>query len=257
MDQTARASHFKQLHIPGQPLVLYNAWDAGSAKAVADAGASAIATGSWSVAGAQGYSDGQRIPMDFLLKIAERICMAVDLPVSIDFEGAYDSTPDGSANNVARLIEVGAIGINFEDQKVGEQGLHDISLQSERIHAIREIADSLCPNFTINARTDVFLKESDTSRHNALFDLAAERATAYAAAGASSFFAPGLVDAELIERMCQHSELPVNIMMKAGVPSVQQLAELGVARVSYGPGPFVRMLTWLQEQALLALSPST
>ncbi|MEM8497746.1 MAG: isocitrate lyase/phosphoenolpyruvate mutase family protein [Pseudomonadota bacterium] len=255
MEQTARASEFTQLHKPGQPVVLFNAWDAGSAKAVAAAGATAIATGSWSVAGAQGFGDGQQIPLDFLLQIAERICEAVDLPVSIDFEGAYDSTPEGSANNVARLIEAGAVGMNFEDQVVGEQGLHDVNLQSERIQAIREKADSLCSNFYINARTDVFLKESNTSQHSALFDLAAQRATAYAAAGASGFFAPGLVEAVLIERMCQHSALPVNVMMKAGVPSIQQLAELGVARVSYGPGPFVQMLAWLQEQAQAALSP--
>lgn len=254
MDQTARASNFKQQHTPGQPLVLFNAWDAGSANAVSAAGATAIATGSWSVAGAQGYSDGQQIPIDLLLQIAERICQSVDLPVSIDFEGAYDTSPEGSANNVARMIEVGAVGINFEDQIVGEQGLHDLSLQSERIQAIREKADSLCPDFYINARTDVFLKEPDIAKHNALFDLAAERATAYTAAGASGFFAPGLVDAALIGRMCEHSELPVNIMMKAGVPSVSELASLGVARVSFGPGPFVQTMAWLQEQAQAAFA---
>ncbi|MFK7734242.1 MAG: isocitrate lyase/phosphoenolpyruvate mutase family protein [Pseudomonadales bacterium] len=254
MNQTARASDFTQRHIPGQPVVLFNAWDAGSAKAIAEAGASAIATGSWSVAGAQGFPDGQQVPLHMLLLIAARICESVDLPVTIDFEGAYNTDPDGGAENVEQLMSVGACGINFEDQIIGAEGLHEVSLQSERIRAIREKANSLCPDFFINARTDVFLKEPDTSKHSALFDLAAERATAYAAAGASGFFVPGLVDPDLIKNMCQHTDLPVNIMMKAGGPAIGQLAELGVARVSYGPGPFVQMLAWLQEQARLALT---
>lgn len=254
MNQTSRAKAFAQLHKPGQPVVLFNVWDAGSAKAVAEAGAAAIATGSWSVAGAQGFTDGEQIPFEFVLTIAERICQSVDLPVSIDFEGAYDDNPEQGARNVARLIAAGAVGINFEDQIVGASGLHDISLQSDRIQAIRETANALCPGFFINARTDVFLKEADTSQHESLVELAEERAAAYAAAGASGFFAPGLVNADLIQRLCARVELPVNIMMKVGTPSIPELAELGVSRVSYGPGPFVQMLARLKEQAETVLS---
>ncbi len=89
MSQSAKAKQYAALHVAGNPLVLYNIWDAGSAKAVADAGASAIATGSWSVAAAQGYGDGEKIPLQLLLDIAGRIVAATSLPVTIDFEGGY------------------------------------------------------------------------------------------------------------------------------------------------------------------------
>ena len=103
MSQVNRAQSFKEMHQKGAPLVLYNIWDAGSAKTVVDAGATAVATGSWSVAAAQGYKDGQVIPLDFVLQIAERIALTVDVPVSIDFEGAYADTPSDVRENVTQI----------------------------------------------------------------------------------------------------------------------------------------------------------
>ncbi|MBP1858107.1 isocitrate lyase/PEP mutase family protein [Rhizobium herbae] len=248
MNQTDKAKAFTELHRKGDPLVLYNIWDAGSAKAVADAGAKALATGSWSVAAANGYGDGQDIPLLQLVDIARAIVASTDLPVSIDFEGGYAEDGEGAALNVARLIDVGAVGINFEDQVVGGSGLHTIEAQAARIKAIRAMADEKGIPFFINARTDLFLKVSDPVRHAPLVDEAIERAAAYAEAGASGFFVPGLSNPDLIGGVCEAVVLPVNIMMRQGM-DVKTLAGLGVGRVSYGPGPYRAMIEWLKGEA--------
>src|SRR4029453_5860851 len=108
-----RCQRFAALHVPGDPLVLFNAWDAGSAQAVAKSGAKAIATGSASVAMANGFGDGEEVPMDFALVNATRIVKAVDLPVTVDFEGGYATEPEAVGKNVERLVETGATGCNF------------------------------------------------------------------------------------------------------------------------------------------------
>ena len=248
MTQAERARNFADLHVSGRPLVLYNIWDAGGAKAIAEAGAKAIATGSWSVAAAQGYGDGQAIPLDLVLRIALRIVETVDLPVTIDFEGAYAESPEEVAANVLRLIEAGAIGLNFEDQVVGGSGLHSTEAQAARISAIRQAATQAGVPFFINARTDLFLKEKDRGKHAELIAEATERAAAYAQAGASGFFVPGLVTPELIGRICEAVDLPVNVMMLSGAPSREELASLGVARISHGPGPYFTAMAALAQR---------
>jgi len=257
MTQNDKALAFAALHKKGDPLVLYNIWDAGSARAIARAGAPALATGSWSVAAAQGYPDGEAIPLDLLETIAARIAAAVDLPLSVDFEGSYAVEPEGVQSNVARIIAVGAIGMNFEDQIVGGDTLHAAADQAGRIAAARAAGDTAGVAVFINARTDLFLKERDRSKHAGLVDAAIERATRYAEAGASGFFVPGLVDPALIGRICDTVALPVNVMMMDGAPSIAALAELGVARVSFGPGPYrqaMKDLVGRYEAALEATS---
>ena len=124
MSQTDKFRAFAALHVPGDPFILYNIWDAGSAKAVAEAGAKAIATGSASVAAAQGFTDAEGLPIGLALANAAQIVAAVELPVTVDFEGAYAVEPEGVAANMKRLAATGAIGCNFEDQVVGGEGLH-------------------------------------------------------------------------------------------------------------------------------------
>ncbi|OHV73223.1 isocitrate lyase/phosphoenolpyruvate mutase family protein [Ensifer sp. LCM 4579] len=249
MTQEERALAFAALHRKGDPVILYNIWDAGSARCVAEAGAKALATGSWSVAAAHGFSDGQKIPLPLLVEVAREILAASDLPLSVDFEGAYSEDPAQGAANVAQLIDAGVIGINFEDQVVGKSGIHPTDRQVARIRAIREMAERQSVPLFINARTDLFLKESDETRHQDLIDEAIARAQAYAGAGASGFFAPGLADADLIGRLCAASPLPVNVMMKPGAPDVSTLAAAGVGRISYGPFPYRAMIAWLRGEA--------
>src|ERR1700704_3837764 len=104
MNAKQKAEQFAKLHVKGKPVILYNAWDAGSAKSIVDAGAKAIATSSWSVAVAQGYEDGEQIPADFLLTIAERVVNTVDVPVTIDFEGGYSEDDGVLAKNISGLL---------------------------------------------------------------------------------------------------------------------------------------------------------
>lgn len=230
------AKTFKALHRPGDPLALYNIWDAGGAKVLVKAGAKAVATGSWSVAAAHGYRDGEQIPLDLLLTIVGRIADSVDIPLSVDFEGGYAAAPDAVAANVSRLIAAGAIGINFEDQIVGGDGLYPIADQAARIAAIRAAAARAGAPIFINARTDLFLKTKDG--HGTLIEDALARQAAYAEAGADGFFVPGLTDADLIKRICDASTLPVNVMMLAPLEKIADVARLGVARASFGPAPY-------------------
>jgi 2-methylisocitrate lyase-like PEP mutase family enzyme len=247
-DQKEKARAFAELHKKGEPVVLYNVWDAGSAAAVARAGAKAVATGSWSVAAANGFADGEAIPLDLVLGNAARIASSVDIPFTLDFEGGYAAGAEGLARNIEKVIETGAVGINFEDQVVGGDGIYSIRDQTARIAAVRRSAAAQGVALFINARTDVFLKSSP-ERHADGLDEAIERAEAYADAGASGFFAPGLKEPELIKRLCDISPLPVNIMVMADTPSNVQMANLGVSRISYGPGPYRKMIAGLEEVA--------
>ncbi len=248
MTQADQARAFAALHRAGDPIVLYNIWDAGSAKAVADAGAPALATGSWSVAAAQGYADGEALPLGLLVTIVERIVATVDVPLSVDFEGGFAAEPDAVAGNVGRIIAAGAIGINFEDQIVGGDGLYDAAEQGTRIAAVRRAADAAGVPLFINARTDLFLKQRDAAEHAGLIAGAISRAGVYRDAGASGFFVPGLTDAALITNICDAVDLPVNVMMMPGAPSIAALSECGVSRISYGPGPYRESVRALAER---------
>lgn len=226
---------FAALHVPGDPLVLFNIWDPGSARIAADAGARALATGSASVAAAFGYEDGEKVPLDLALAIAARIIEAVHLPVTVDFEGGYAVEPEPLAANARRLQGIGAVGCNIEDQVVGGEGLHPTDRQSERLRAVRAAVGT---DFFINARTDLFLKAKRESHDDALAEAALARADAYAEAGANGIFVPGLADIRLIERFCTASPLPVNVMAFPGSPDKAELAAAGVARISHGPFPY-------------------
>lgn len=244
---------FAALHTPGNPLILFNAWDPGSAAAVEKAGARAVATGSWSVAAAHGFTDAEALPLDLALANAERIVGAVALPVSIDFEGGYAVDSEALGANMARLAATGAIGCNFEDQVVGssERTMHAIDAQAARIAAARKAVGDA---FFLNARTDLFLINPTDTHSDAMVEEAIARAHAYAEAGASGLFVPGLVDLAKLERVCRASPLPVNFMAFPGAPTAQQVGDVGVARVSHGPGPYRLAMQALEEAARAALA---
>ena len=252
MHQSAKAARFAALHVKGAPLLLYNAWDAGSAQAILEAGAQAIATSSWAVAEAQGYRDGEAIPVELVEQIVARIAGTIDVPVTMDFEGGYSDDDQVLAANVFRLLALGVVGMNFEDRVVKGVGLYAVDRQAHRIAAIRDAADKQGVNLFINARTDVFLGQQGDPAQSVGEALA--RAKAYASAGASGFFIPGVQDAALIGRICDGTALPVNVMVMDGVPSNERLSTLGVARISYGPIPYIRAMKVLKEDALKVLA---
>ncbi|WP_456388213.1 isocitrate lyase/PEP mutase family protein [Profundibacter sp.] len=247
------AKTFQSLHIKSDPVILFNVWDAGTAAIVQSAGAKAIATGSWPVATAQGFADGEKIPLELMLENLRRIVDAVDLPVSSDIEGGYSVDANGVADTVAQVVKAGAIGFNFEDQIVGGEGLYDIKAQTARVAGAREGADRAGSDIFLNARTDLFLKAKPED-HAELLDEAMQRAQAYAEAGANGFFAPALTDEALIKQLCADCPLPVNILALPHAPSASVLADLGVARISHGPVPYKKMAAWLEAQAKAAIA---
>ena len=239
---------FAALHVAGNPVILYNIWDVGSALAVVKAGAKALATGSHPVADANGWPDGQKVPMEFAFANAKRIIDAVQVPLTVDFEGAYSADPEEGGENVRRLAETGAVGCNFEDQVVGGEGLHPLDLQAKRIAAIRRAVGD---KFYINARTDLFLKTQ--TYDDALVGQVVERGKAFADAGASGFFVPRLADPAQIERVVREVPLPLNVIAFPGAPDKSVWANAGVARISHGPFPHRGLMGRLEEMAREAI----
>jgi 2-methylisocitrate lyase-like PEP mutase family enzyme len=240
---------FAALHVPGDPVILYNIWDVGSALAVVAAGAKALATGSHPVADANGFPDGQNIPLEFALANAKRIVDAVEVPLTVDFESAYSVDPEEGGANVARLAATGVVGCNFEDQVIGGEGLHPLDLQVKRIAAIRRAVGDA---FYINARTDLFLKTQ--TYDDALIDQVIERGKAFAEAGASGFFVPRLADPRQIERVVREVPLPLNVIAFPGAPDKKIWADAGVARISHGPFPHRALMAKLTELATAAIA---
>ncbi len=248
-EQTRKAAQFRAMHIPGKPLVLFNIWDVGSARAVAAAGAKAIATGSWSVAHANGYDDGEQTPLGLALDNLRRIVSATDLPVSIDLESGYGAAAEEAGNTVRLAIEAGAVGCNLEDCIPASGRLRSPADQAERIRIARRVADEAKVHFFINARTDVFFQQSASQHDDARIAEAVERAHVYAEAGADGLFAPGLTNLTLIARLAEASPLPINIMVVDSTSPLSALAERGVARVSHGPRPYLLAMKVLEEAA--------
>ena len=240
---------FAALHVPGDPVILYNIWDVGSALAVVAAGARALATGSHPVADANGWADGQKVPIEFALANAARIIAAIEVPLTVDFESAYSTDPEEGAANVARLKATGTVGCNFEDQVIGGEGLYPLDLQIKRIAAIRRAVGS---DFYINARTDLFLKTQ--TYDDALIDHVVERGKAFADAGASGFFVPRLSDPKQIERVVREVPLPLNVIAFPGAPDKKVWADAGVARISHGPFPHRALMAKLTEMASAAIN---
>lgn len=239
MPSDDKAARFHALHRRGSPLILFNVWDAGGAKAAAKGGASAIATGSWSIAAANGYADGEKIPRDMHMDAIRRIARVTDLPVTADLESGFGADADAVAETIALSIEAGAIGCNLEDSDPADGSLRSVEEAAARISAARRAADDACPGYFINARTDVFFRDSAGPHDDSMIKEAIERARAYVAAGANGLFTPGLVNLALIRRLTAVLPVPLNIMRLGDGPSIAELAAADVARISHGPYPYI------------------
>ncbi|MBL8655972.1 MAG: isocitrate lyase/phosphoenolpyruvate mutase family protein [Altererythrobacter sp.] len=231
---------FRALHVPGQPLVLYNIWDAGSAKAVEAAGAPALATGSYGVAEALGTGDGEKLPLAEVIANLERIVAAVKVPVSLDLESGYGADPAAVCASVQAVRDAGAVGINMEDRLPGEE--RPLPL----VEAAERVAAAAASGLFVNARTDLFRQ---TVIGDALIDDAVARAHAYAEAGAAGLFVPFLADREAVRTICAASPLPVNVTAKPELGTVAEIAALGVARISYGHQPWLWAMQKLTADA--------
>lgn len=242
---------FRALHVPGDPLVLFNIWDAGSARVVANAGARAIATGSYGVAESLGFKDGEAVPLDLALANLERILSVTDLPVTIDMEAGYGDTPAEVGASVGRAREAGAAGINMEDRLPGETALVSIAEQARRLSA------AASAGLFVNVRCDVFRGRDAAADGAALVAETLERARAYAEAGAGGLFVPFLADAGCIAAICEGSPLPVNVLWSPACGDRAALAKLGVARISHGHQPWAAAMALLGREAERVLGGGT
>jgi 2-methylisocitrate lyase-like PEP mutase family enzyme len=241
---------FAALHTSADPLILFNIWDAGSARAVARTKPKALATGSFSLAAAQGFGDGEQLPFAALLATTRSIIHAVDLPLTVDFEAGYGEPLATVADNARAMVDAGAIGCNLEDRDTAREGLRDADEQATRIAA----ADAA--GLFVNARTDVFLgplMAGENPNRPELLEQAIARAAIYHQAGAGCFFAPGLSDPALIAELARAVALPINIMRLDGMIPNRELGAIGVSRISYGAAPWRQAMGDLAKRAQAAL----
>ncbi len=247
-EQRKKAEAFRTMHTAAGTLLLPNVWDVASARLIEEAGFQAIATTSAGIAFAQGFPDGQKIPADRMIASIAHIAASVRVPVTADVEAGYGQRPEDAGRTAHNVIDAGAVGMNFEDATGDpDHPLTELTLQLERIHAIREAAENSSVPLVLNARTDVYLLQiGDPSRR---YDAAVGRLAAFRDAGADCVFVPGVRDAETIGRIVVDLKCPVNILAVPGSPPIPELLTLGVKRISLGSGPMRASLGFLRKLA--------
>ena len=235
-DLQSRCDLLRSLHRPGAPLLLPNAWDVVTARAVVAAGFPVVATTSWGVAGALGYEDHEGAPADEMFAAAARIARGVEVPVTVDAEAGYGMEP---AELVAALRSAGAAGCNLEDTHHAAGSLRDPDQQAEWLRAVGQAASADGYRLVINARVDVFLGPylagADPGIQKELVPEALRRANAYLEAGVDCVYPIVLSDTDALRRFISEVRGPVNVIRGHQTPSVAELAALGVVRVSWGP----------------------
>ena len=254
--QNEKAMAFRRLHGGSRVLILPNAWDAASARIFEEAGFGAVGTTSAGIAWSLGYPDGEEIGRDEMVEATRRIVRAVAVPVTADIEAGFGATSDEVAETVEAVVSAGAVGVNLEDV-TGDpaEPLREVSGQIERIRAAREAASSAGVEVVLNARTDVYWLGVGEKRER--FGHAVSRANAYREAGADCLFVPGVDDPEVISSLAKEIEGPLNVLAGPGTPPVDELARLGVARLSVGSGPARAALALVRRISTELLGPGT
>jgi 2-methylisocitrate lyase-like PEP mutase family enzyme len=249
-DIADKAERLRALHVPGDPLLLVNAWDAASARTVAALpGCHAVATASWSIAAAHGVPDGEALDRDAMIDALRTIASSVDLPVTADLERGYGDEPRDVAETIAMAIDAGAVGANLEDGAAdADRPLAAVASHARKVRVARGRADAEGVPFVINARTDVFLRGAGGVEE------ALERGRAYAEAGADCIFVPGVRDPEVIAALVAGLPIGMSVLATPAGPTLDELARLGVARISLGPGPMGVALAALRRAAETVLA---
>jgi len=237
MTQKEKAELFLKLHHDEDVLVLLNSWDPGSSKLVEACGFKAVATTSMGISASLGYPDCQAIQFTEMLEAVKKISRSVTLPVTVDIEGGFGRDIKQIVNNIEKVISTGVVGINIEDSVNLNPKLMDESEFCERISAIRKLSDSRGIHLVINARTDAFITASGTPEECLVESI--KRGNKYREAGADCIFVPNVVQADMISALVKEISAPINILSNptnaAGLaPPVNQLKDLGVARLSVG-----------------------
>jgi 2-methylisocitrate lyase-like PEP mutase family enzyme len=233
--QRATAEQFLALHRSPGPFVLANSWDVVTARLFEREGFQAIGTSSYATAAILGLHDGEHFPLRHTVDLVRRLVHRVRLPISADIEAGYAESVAGVVASAKAVLAAGAVGINIEDSTGNpEAPLYDLASQCEKIGAIRAMANDAGIHLVINARTDVFLLSGDPGRR---LSQAIERGREYVGAGADCVFVPdmGDLDAAAMRQLVNEIGAPLNVVAGGSTPSIGELEEIGIARVSLGP----------------------
>lgn len=240
-NQAAKAQALLNLHNNGKLLILPNVWNPIGARMLQAKGFPAVATASAAIAESLGYSDGEQIKLDTMLDMVARIVRSVDVPVTADFEAGYSDSIEGLQENISRLLDTGAVGLNFEDSFDDSAHLRPIPEQVERIKAVREVAKQRGIHLVINARADSFFADGFSSDEERIEDVIT-RLNAYTQAGTDCVYPVGRGDKETLKILRKRISAPINVLATEKTASLKELQELGINRVSFGPYIFRSLL---------------
>ena len=235
LSQKEKAKQFYQLHHSGKLLVLPNIWDCIGALLLKNLGYPAIATASASIAFSNGHDDGENIPFGTLLSILKNIARSIDIPLTADIESGYAKNEMQLEKNIRQLLDTGIVGINIEDTDKKTNSLYPVELQSRRIELIKNVSAKANVPLFINARTDVYTRGKDFNTAESRFEETIKRGLAYKAAGADCFFPLAIQNGNEIKQAVELLQMPINILIIPGLPELNDLHKMGVARVSLGP----------------------
>jgi 2-methylisocitrate lyase-like PEP mutase family enzyme len=240
----AKAELLRSLHVPGTPLIVTNVWDAITARTVAAVpGVKALATASHAISFAHGVHDGEGLSLEQALAAASLITHAVDIPVSVDFERGYAPDLEALHHSIARLIATGAAGLNIEDTlDATAKTMFPIDVATDRVAAVRSTAGTVGVPLVINARVDTLVRGGD-------WDDMVARANSYLEAGADVIFVLGLGTEDKVKRALDAIDGKISVVSNPTSVPLKRLAELGVSRVSFGPGTLGLTLAHLQRTA--------
>jgi len=230
--QVRLAEMLRALHEKGNPVVLPNAWDAGSARLFESRGARAIATTSGGVVWSLGYGDGEQLPLEEVLANIRRIMRVIKLPLTVDFETGYGRDADAVEQSVRAAIQAGAVGVNIEDAQPGHGPLRSLDEAAQRIAAARRAGEKTGVPVVINARIDAWMGHDGNSEEP--LDEALERARRYVESGADCLYPIALTDTKTLTAFIQALDAPVNVLAGPQTGTVADLARLGVARITVG-----------------------
>src|SRR2546428_4088694 len=253
--QKDKAQDFRGLHHGKRILILPNAWDVPSARVFENEGFPAVATSSSGLMVSLGYPDGEVIGCNEFVSAVERIAKVVSVPLSVDIVAGFGKTTEEVVATVKAILRAGGIGVNIEDFAHSSKKLFPAERQVENVKAIRRLGDTVGVPLVINARTDAL--RFGTGDDEAKFDEAARRAIAYRDAGADCVYPMGLTEAVSIKRFVKELDFPINVMVRKGLPGVNELERLGVARVSFGPSASYAAMGLLKRASKEVLEKGT
>ncbi len=250
--QKEKAELFLKYHHDKEILVLLNSWDIGSSKLIEACGYKAVATTSMGIAASLGYPDCEVIQLPEMIEVITGIINAVEVPVTVDMEAGYGNNLNEIIDSAKKIIATGIVGINIEDSIDLNPVLIDEMEFCERISAIRALSDSMDFHLVINARTDSFYTSTGSTQEKLSESI--RRGNKYREAGADCIFVQPVWEKETIATLVKEINAPINILANptigAGVtPSISELQDLGVARVSLGSGLMKATLALIKKVA--------